>query len=99
MSGGFSVGYKIPPERVVSTVLEKLPDQSKAKDGFVLYRVSTPQPVGVGEYALVLAAEMVQTTGSPYKFFDFGIDWLGLAGANPAVSDRRQRARAKHERP
>jgi hypothetical protein len=79
-SGVVSYTARIPRERVIPIDMQRAADQSRARDGFVLYRVTTMQPVPSGEFAVVLAGSdstaggFVVSSGASYKFFDFGID-------------------------
>ena len=77
---------KIPTDRVVQTTLEQLENQSRAKEGFVLYSVKTQNAVSAGEYALVYFTQIFPSTGgngnnAPFggmtghnSYFDFGVD-------------------------
>jgi len=79
-TGGGFISYStgIHRDRVVATVAEVLPDQNRAKEGFVLYRIKTEQPMASGEYALVLYTAEVRISGffsqNANSFFDFGVD-------------------------
>ena len=77
--GGFmSYSTGIHRDRVVKTLTEVAPDQSRAKDGFILYTVKTEQPLASGEYALVLYTGEIRTAGfflqAGNSYFDFGVD-------------------------
>ena len=55
-----------------------MPDQSRARDGFMLYKVKPENSLPRGEYALVLYTQEVRTIGifaqAANSYFDFGID-------------------------
>jgi len=54
-------------DRVMPTSAERLPDQSKAPNGYTIYGISVTKPLVPGEYALILYSTQV-------RCFDFGID-------------------------
>lgn len=79
-TGGGYMSYStgIHRDRVVPVATEQLTDQSRAKDGFILYRVKPEAALSSGEYALVLYTGEVRTAGfftqASNSFFDFGVD-------------------------
>jgi hypothetical protein len=80
MTGGGYMSYSsgINKSRVVKVVSEKMADQSAARDGFILYKVSPEQPMKAGEYALVLYTGEMRTAGffsqASNSYFDFGVN-------------------------
>lgn len=80
MTGGGYMGYSsgIHKSRVVKVVSEKLADQSSARDGFFLYKISPEKPMKAGEYAIVLYTGEMRTAGffaqASNSYFDFGIN-------------------------
>jgi len=80
MTGGGYMSYStgIHKSRVVKIKSEALPDQSAARDGFVLYKITPEAPLKKGEYALVLYTGELRTAGffaqAANSYFDFGID-------------------------
>ncbi|MES2018976.1 MAG: hypothetical protein V4484_20990 [Pseudomonadota bacterium] len=80
MTGGGYMSYStgIHKSRVVKIVSEKMPDQSAARDGFILYKVTPEAPMKAGEYALVLYTGEMRTAGffaqASNSFFDFGVN-------------------------
>ena len=79
-TGGGYMSYSsgINKDRVVPIKSEQLSDQSRARDGFVLYKVSPEKPMSSGEYALVLYTQEVRVAGffaqAANSYFDFGVD-------------------------
>lgn len=80
MTGGGYMSYStgIHKSRVVKIKADALPDQSAARDGFVLYKITPEAPLKKGEYALVLYTGELRTAGffaqAANSYFDFGID-------------------------
>ncbi len=80
MTGGGYMSYSsgINKSRVIPVTFSKEDDQSRAQDGFILYRVKPEQSIPSGEYALVLYTSEVRTTGffsqAANSYFDFGIN-------------------------
>jgi len=80
MTGGGYMSYSsgINKDRVVPVAQEALADQSRARDGFVLYRIKPERDLSPGEYALVLYTAEVRTVGffaqAANSYFDFGVD-------------------------
>ncbi len=80
MTGGGYMSYStgIHKSRVVKIKSEALPDQSKARENFVLYKISPEGPLKKGEYALVLYTGEMRTAGffaqAANSYFDFGVD-------------------------
>jgi hypothetical protein len=80
MTGGGYMSYSsgIHKSRVVPVRTEALPDQSAAREGFVLHKITPEQPMKQGEYALVLYTGEMRTAGffaqAANSYFDFGID-------------------------
>lgn len=80
LTGGGFMSYTtgIHRDRVIPVTTEQLANQSRAKDGFILYRVKPENPLPTGEYALVLYTAEVRTAGffaqGANSFFDFGVD-------------------------
>ena len=80
MTGGGYMSYSsgINKSRVVPTVTAALPDQSAARDGFILYSVKPAAPLKSGEYALVLYTGEMRTAGffsqNANSYFDFGVN-------------------------
>lgn len=80
MTGGGYMSYSsgIHKSRVVPISHEALADQSRARDGFVLYRIKPERELAAGEYALVLYTAEVRTAGffaqAANSYFDFGVD-------------------------
>lgn len=79
-TGGGYLSYSsgIAKDRVVAIASEQLGDQSRAKDGFVLYKVRPEKPLTAGEYALVFYTAEVRVAGffaqAANSFYDFGVD-------------------------
>lgn len=79
-TGGGYMSYSsgINKDRVVAITSEQLPDQSRAKEGFVLYKVKPEKPLGTGEYALIFYTAEVRVSGffaqAANSFYDFGVD-------------------------
>lgn len=79
MGGGYmSYSTGINKDRVVPVAHEALADQSRAREGFVLYKVKPERDLAAGEYALVLYTAEVRTTGffaqAANSYFDFGVE-------------------------
>jgi hypothetical protein len=80
MTGGGYMSYStgIHKSRVVKIKSEAMADQSAARDGFVLYKITPEAPLKKGEYALVLYTGELRTAGffaqAANSYFDFGID-------------------------
>lgn len=79
IGGGYmSYSSGISKDRLVASKTEALPDQSRARDGFVLYKVTPERSLPSGEYALVLYTQEVRTAGfftnAANSYFDFGVD-------------------------
>jgi hypothetical protein len=80
MTGGGYMSYSsgINKSRVVPVATTALPDQSQARDGFILYSVKPAAPLKAGEYALVLYTGEMRTAGffsqNANSYFDFGVD-------------------------
>lgn len=79
IGGGFmTYSTGIHPDRIVPITTEPYVDQSRARDGFVLYSVKVTNPMPVGEYALVLYTGDIRTAGffaqASNSYFDFGVD-------------------------
>ncbi len=79
-TGGGYMSYSsgINKDRVVAITSEQLPDQSRAKEGFILYKVKPERPLGSGEYALIFYTAEVRVSGffaqAANSFYDFGVD-------------------------
>lgn len=79
-TGGGYMSYStgINKDRVVAITSEQLADQSRAKEGFVLYKVKPEKPLGAGEYALIFYTAEVRVSGffaqAANSFYDFGVD-------------------------
>jgi 5-hydroxyisourate hydrolase-like protein (transthyretin family) len=77
-SGYMSYSSGIAKDRVVAITSEQLPDQSRAKEGFVLYKVKPEKALTSGEYALVFYTAEVRVAGffaqAANSFYDFGVD-------------------------
>ena len=80
MTGGGYMSYSsgINKSRVVPISIEPLADQSAARDGFILHKVTPVKPMVKGEYALVLYTGEMRTSGfftqAANSYFDFGVD-------------------------
>ncbi|MBL8512245.1 MAG: hypothetical protein JNM52_11445 [Betaproteobacteria bacterium] len=80
ITGGGYMSYStgIHKDRVVPVTTERLENQSRATDGYILYQVKPQQIMGFGEYALVLYTGDVKVAGyfqsATSSFFDFGIE-------------------------
>ncbi len=80
MTGGGYMSYSsgIHKSRVVPVKSEALPDQSAAREGFMLYKITPEKPLERGEYALVLYTGEMRTAGffaqAANSYFDFGVD-------------------------
>ncbi|MDY0745047.1 hypothetical protein SNE35_11035 [Paucibacter sp. R3-3] len=79
-TGGGYMSYSsgINKDRVVPIKSEQLSDQSRARDGFVLYKIAPEKALSSGEYALVLYTQEVRVAGffaqAANSYFDFGVD-------------------------
>ncbi|MBN1403600.1 MAG: hypothetical protein JW942_03925 [Opitutales bacterium] len=78
IGGGYmSYSTGIHPDRIMSIRTEKLEDQSRATEGYTLYKVSVNNPLATGEYAIVYySGELglpVSAFGGGNAYFDFGI--------------------------
>lgn len=79
-TGGGYMSYStgIAKDRVVAITSEQLADQSRAKEGFVLYKVKPEKALPSGEYALVFYTAEVRVAGffaqAANSFYDFGVD-------------------------
>lgn len=79
-TGGGYMSYSsgIAKDRVIPVKSEALVDQSRARDGFILYRVTPERSLPAGEYAVVLYTQEIRTAGffaqTGNSFFDFGVD-------------------------
>lgn len=79
IGGGFmSYSTGIHPDRIVAITAEAHEDQSRAREGFVLFRVRVTNPMPAGEYALVLYTGEIRTAGffaqASNSYYDFGVD-------------------------
>ncbi|MEW7847782.1 hypothetical protein AB2N08_03690 [Massilia aurea] len=80
MTGGGYMSYSsgINKSRVVPIVTEALPDQSAAREGFILHKITPVDAMAPGEYALVLYTGEIRSSGffaqSTNSFYDFGVD-------------------------
>lgn len=80
LTGGGFMSYStgIHRDRVMAAATEQLANQSRAKEGFILYRVKPENPLPSGEYALVLYTGEIRTAGffaqAANSYFDFGIE-------------------------
>ncbi|SHG68570.1 hypothetical protein [Massilia sp. CF038] len=80
MTGGGYMSYSsgINKSRVVKVTTTALPDQSGAREGFILYKITPEAPLKAGEYALVLYTGEMRTAGffaqAANSYFDFGVD-------------------------
>lgn len=81
VGGGYmSYSTGIHPDRVIAVVSEAIEDQSRAQDGFIIYRVVPTAELPTGEYAVILYTGEVQGmvigwfTGTGNSYFDFGVD-------------------------
>lgn len=80
MTGGGYMSYSsgINKSRVVPITTEPLADQSAAREGFVLHKITPVTPMAQGEYALVLYTGEMRTSGffaqAANSYFDFGVD-------------------------
>jgi len=78
--GGGYMGYStgVNKDRVMATTTDKVPDQSKAPKGFILYNVKVTAPLAAGEYAFILYNSQVKVIGffasGADSYFDFGVD-------------------------
>jgi len=79
-TGGGYMSYSsgINKDRVVAISSEQLADQSRAREGFVLYKVKPERALPVGEYALIFYTAEVRVAGffaqAANSFYDFGVD-------------------------
>lgn len=80
MTGGGYMSYSsgINKSRVVPITTEPLADQSAAREGFILHKITPVSPMAKGEYALVLYTGEMRTAGffsqAANSYFDFGVD-------------------------
>lgn len=80
MVGGGYMSYSsgVATDRVISTVSEKLADQSAAPKGFITYRIKVAAQLPPGEYAVVLYNSQIRTVGffasGLDSYYDFGVD-------------------------
>ncbi|MFC0348837.1 hypothetical protein [Undibacterium danionis] len=79
IGGGFlSYSSGIHKDRVIPVKTEALPNQSKAREGFILYKVTPEKELAKGEYALVLYTGELRVAGffaqAANSYFDFGVD-------------------------
>ncbi|MDI4634286.1 hypothetical protein J7U46_14600 [Pelomonas sp. V22] len=79
MGGGYmSYSTGINKDRVVAIKSEPLADQSRAREGFVLHKISPERDLPAGEYALVLYTAEVRTAGffaqAANSYFDFSVE-------------------------
>lgn len=80
ITGGGYMSYSsgINKDRVVPVAFTEETDQSRAREGFILYRVKPEQSLASGEYALVLYTGEVRTLGffaqATNSYYDFGIN-------------------------
>ncbi|MBC3880907.1 hypothetical protein H8K35_01685 [Undibacterium sp. LX40W] len=79
VGGGFlSYSSGIHKDRVIPVKTEVLSSQAKARDGFVLYKVTPEKELAKGEYALVLYTGELRVAGffaqAANSYFDFGVD-------------------------
>lgn len=80
MTGGGYMSYSsgINKSRVVPITTEPLADQSAAREGFILHKITPVSPIAKGEYALVLYTGEMRTAGffaqASNSYFDFGVD-------------------------
>ena len=79
IGGGFmSYSSGIHKDRVIPVRTEALSNQAKARDGFVLYKITPEKELVKGEYALVLYTGEMRVSGffaqSANSYFDFGVD-------------------------
>ena len=80
VGGGFmSYSSGIHKDRVIPVKTEALPNQSRAREGFILYKVTPEKELAKGEYALVLYTGELRVAGffaqAANSYFDFGVDW------------------------
>lgn len=81
-SGVTSFEYGVVKDRVVEIKVEPAGDQSRAKDGYVLYVITPARELKAGEYAFVVTpSQSGSPTGAPMGMgqvgspcYDFGID-------------------------
>lgn len=79
VGGGFlSYSSGIHKDRVIPVRTEALSNQAKARDGFILYKVTPEKELAKGEYALVLYTGELRVAGffaqAANSYFDFGVD-------------------------
>lgn len=79
IGGGFlSYSTGIHKDRVIPVRTEALANQTKARDGFILYKVTPEKELAKGEYALVLYTGELRVAGffsqAANSYFDFGVD-------------------------
>jgi hypothetical protein len=67
-------------DRIVAVSAERSPDQSKAQNGFTIYRIRPSSALKPGEYAVILYTTEMKGlvsawfAGAGNAYFDFGID-------------------------
>jgi hypothetical protein len=79
IGGGFlSYSSGIHKDRVIPVRTEALANQAKAREGFILYKVTPEKELAKGEYALVLYTGELRVAGffaqAANSYFDFGVD-------------------------
>ncbi|MBY0573207.1 MAG: hypothetical protein K2P84_05965 [Undibacterium sp.] len=80
LTGGGYMSYSsgISKDRVIPVKSEALPDQSRAREGFVLYKITPERSLPTGEYAFILYTQEIRTAGffatGANSYFDFGVD-------------------------
>jgi len=82
MIGGGYMSYSsgIHPDRIVAVTTVKDADQSRARKGFTIYKLTPAGPLAPGEYAVILYTGEMQGmvagwfTGTGNSYFDFGVD-------------------------
>jgi hypothetical protein len=79
VGGGFlSYSSGIHKDRVIPVRTEALANQAKAREGFILYKVTPEKELAKGEYALVLYTGELRVAGffaqAANSYFDFGVD-------------------------
>ncbi|MGF7172632.1 hypothetical protein [Azospirillum doebereinerae] len=77
VGGGYmSYSTGVHQDRIVPTSSQKLPDQSKAPKGYVLYAVAPEVAMKDGEYAMIFYNSQVRGIGFAStldSYFDFGV--------------------------
>lgn len=79
VGGGYmSYSTGVHQDRVVSTSIEQLTDQSKAPKDFTLYAATVNKPLAAGEYALMFYNSQIRSAGffsaAADSYFDFAVD-------------------------